>query len=100
MGKLCDSCCQIYINTTSIGMSPKVEESPFGERPPKLSAEHVVFDAVYNPPMTKLLRHAEAAGAKTISGVDMFVRQAAAQFEAWTKLSAPMDVMRRVVEER
>jgi shikimate 5-dehydrogenase len=100
MSKLCDSCCQIYINTTSIGMSPKSDESPFGDAPPKLSAEHVVFDAVYNPPMTKLLQQAEAAGAKTISGVEMFVRQAAAQFEAWTKLPSPLDVMRRVVEER
>jgi shikimate 5-dehydrogenase len=50
--------------------------------------------------MTKLLQQAEAAGAKTIGGIEMFVRQAAAQFETWTNLSAPRDVMRRVVEQR
>jgi shikimate 5-dehydrogenase len=49
---------------------------------------------------TKLLQQAEAAGAKTIGGVEMFVRQAAAQFEAWTGLKAPADVMRRAVEDR
>jgi shikimate 5-dehydrogenase len=98
--KLCDSCCQIYVNTTSIGMAPNVDDSPFGDRVPKLMPDAVVFDAVYNPPKTKLLRQAEAAGAKTVSGVEMFVRQAAAQFEAWTGRPAPVSVMRRVVEQR
>jgi 3-dehydroquinate dehydratase / shikimate dehydrogenase len=100
MAKLCDSCCQIYLNTTSIGMSPNVSESPFGDSPPALTPEHVVFDAVYNPMRTKFLQQAEAAGARTINGVEMFVRQAAAQFEAWTKLRAPIDMMRQVVEQR
>jgi shikimate 5-dehydrogenase len=60
----------------------------------------VVFDTIYNPPKTRLLQHAEAKGAKTIGGIEMFVRQAAAQFEAWTGQPAPTDVMRRVVEQR
>ncbi|HEX8914682.1 MAG TPA: type I 3-dehydroquinate dehydratase [Humisphaera sp.] len=100
MAKLCDSCCQIYLNTTSVGMSPNVDASAFGDRVPDLTPEHVVFDAVYNPVRTKFLQQAEAAGARTINGVEMFVRQAAAQFEAWTKLPAPADVMREVVEAR
>ena len=101
MDKLCDSCCQVYVNTTSVGMHPNVDASPFGENEsPKLSPETVVFDTVYNPPQTKLLKQAEAAGAKTIGGIEMFVRQAAAQFEAWTGLPAPTDVMRGVVERR
>lgn len=98
--KLCDSCCQIYINTTSLGMHPDVAASPFGDRPPTLSPDTLVFDAVYNPPRTKLLEQAEAAGAKTVNGVEMFVRQAAAQFQAWTNLPAPLEVMRSVVEGR
>jgi shikimate 5-dehydrogenase len=49
---------------------------------------------------TKLLQHAESRGAKTIGGVEMFVRQAAAQFNAWTGKPAPTDVMRSVVESR
>ena len=100
MDKLCDSCCHVFINTTSVGMHPNVNESPLGERAPKFTPDTLVFDTIYNPMKTKLLQQAEAAGARTIGGVEMFVRQAAAQFEAWTGLKAPADVMRRVVEER
>jgi 3-dehydroquinate dehydratase/shikimate dehydrogenase len=49
---------------------------------------------------TKLLEQAEAAGAKTIGGVEMFVRQAAGQFQAWTGKEAPTKVMREVIEKR
>ena len=100
LDKLCDSCCQIYINTTSIGMNPNVDGTPFGDSPPDLGPQTLVFDAVYNPPHTKLLRQTDAAGAQTIGGVEMFVRQAIAQFEAWTGLSAPAQTMRAVVEQR
>jgi 3-dehydroquinate dehydratase / shikimate dehydrogenase len=98
--KLCDSCCQVYVNTTSVGMHPNVDASPLGDDPPALTPDKLVFDTIYNPPKTKLLQHAEARGAKTIGGIEMFVRQAAAQFEAWTGQTAPADVMRRVVEHR
>src|SRR6266850_5302212 len=98
--KLCDSCCHIFINTTSVGMWPKVDESPIGDRPPKFESETVVFDTIYNPKKTKLLQQAEEAGAKTIGGVEMFVRQAAGQFEAWTAKEAPKRVMREVIENR
>jgi 3-dehydroquinate dehydratase/shikimate dehydrogenase len=100
MEKLCDSCCQIYINTTPVGMHPKIDESPLGETPPKFDSETLVFDTIYNPMKTKLLQHAEASGAKTIGGVEMFVRQAAAQFEAWTAKPAPRDLMRQTIEAR
>jgi 3-dehydroquinate dehydratase / shikimate dehydrogenase len=100
MDKLCDSCCQVYVNTTSVGMHPSVDASPFGDAAPKLGPDTLVFDTIYNPPTTKLLRQAEAAGAKTIGGIEMFVRQAAAQFRAWTGLDAPTATMRRVVEQR
>ncbi|MEM8495455.1 MAG: shikimate dehydrogenase, partial [Planctomycetota bacterium] len=60
----------------------------------------VVFDTVYNPLNTRFLALAESAGCRTIDGVDMFVRQAAAQFEAWTDRSAPRDAMRSVVLHR
>jgi 3-dehydroquinate dehydratase/shikimate dehydrogenase len=81
-------------------MHPNVSDSPFGDKVPKLNPDTVVFDTVYNPPKTKLLQQAEAAGAKTIGGIEMFVRQAAAQFQAWTGLPAPTETMRRVVEQR
>ena len=60
----------------------------------------LVFDTVYNPIETKLLKQARAAGAKTVGGVEMFVRQAARQFEAWTGKAAPLDLFRRVVASR
>ena len=100
LDKLCESCCQIYLNTTSVGMHPNVDATPFGERLPRLSADTLVFDSVYNPIKTRLLREAEASGAKTIGGVEMFVRQAVAQFEAWTGLPAPANLMRAVVERQ
>jgi 3-dehydroquinate dehydratase/shikimate dehydrogenase len=98
--KICDSCCEIIINTTSVGMHPKVNESPLGEREMDFTADTLVFDTIYNPIETKLLAQAKAAGAKTISGIEMFVRQAAGQFTAWTGKPAPTDVMRQVLENR
>ena len=60
----------------------------------------VVFDAVYNPRRTRLLRDAQAAGCRTVEGLEMFLGQAYVQFELWTGRPAPRDVMRRVLEER
>lgn len=82
----------ILINTTSVGMSPDIEETPVTAdliKPPV-----IVFDIVYNPIETRLLREAEAAGAETISGIDMLVWQGALAFEKWTGLKAPVKVMR------
>lgn len=87
----------LYLNTTSIGMSPQVEQSIFEQGMPKLSKQTLVFDAVYNPPTTKLLRQSEEAGAIVISGLEMFVRQAARQFELWTDRPAPVALMRQTV---
>ncbi len=101
--KLCDSCCQVYINCTPIGMSPNVDASPIdtAATPGKgWGPGTVVFDTIYNPPETRLLREAKAAGCMTISGVEMFVHQAAAQFELWTGHAAPLEVFRAVLNER
>ena len=100
MEKLCDSCCHIFINTTSVGMHPKLDESPLGDRLPNFTPDTLVFDTIYNPMETKLLKQAKAAGAKTVGGVEMFIRQAARQFEAWTGKPAPLDLFRQVVEAR
>jgi 3-dehydroquinate dehydratase/shikimate dehydrogenase len=98
--KIGDSCCQIFLNTTSVGMHPKVDASPLDGLDVTFTPDTLVFDTIYNPIETKLLKQAKAAGAKTVSGVEMFVRQAAAQFEAWTDKAAPTELMRRVVEDR
>ena len=88
---------EIVINCTSIGMHPNVDAAPLEAIPPSVK---VVFDTVYNPIQTRLLRSAQSAGCVTVSGLDMFVNQAVAQFEIWTGASAPREVMRDVVVQR
>jgi len=85
----------ILLNCTPVGMHPKTDASPVPRT--MLHEEMVVYDAVYNPIETLLLRDARAAGCRTVAGIDHFVRQAAEQFEAWTGRPAPLDLMRRTV---
>ena len=74
-------------------MSPNAKASP---APAKLLAKvSMVFDIVYNPIKTRLLKDAAAAGAQTIGGVDMLAWQGALAFEKWTGKKAPLDLMRR-----
>ena len=86
---------EILINCTSIGMYPDMDASPIP--PHVLQGVQVVFDTVYNPIETRLLREAAEAGCRTVCGVDMFVGQAATQFETWTGRQAPRELMRKVV---
>lgn len=85
----------ILANTTSIGMHPNVHETPLSKQ--ALSSYDVVFDAVYTPKVTRLLREAEESGATTVSGMEMFVRQAMGQFELFTGLPAPESLMRQIL---
>ena len=85
----------ILVNATSLGMSPDDEGTPVPAD--LLSASLTVFDVVYNPLQTRLLREAKAAGARTISGLEMLVWQGAIAFEKWTGIKAPVDVMRQSV---
>jgi shikimate dehydrogenase len=83
----------ILVNATSVGMKPDADESPVA--PKLLHPDMAVMDIVYNPMETKLAKHAEAAGAKVVSGVEMLIYQGAASFEIWTGKSAPVEVMRK-----
>ena len=85
----------VIINCTSIGMWPNVEDTPLPD--PRLSDRQVVFDTVYNPIETRLLREARQLGCRTIEGIEMFVNQAAAQFKYWTGQPAPTGVIREVL---
>jgi len=85
----------IMVNTTSVGMSPNIDETPVPAK--LLKPGLVVYDIVYNPIKTRLLREAEAAGAETISGVDMLLWQGALAVEKWTGLKEPIELMREVV---
>ena len=88
----------VLIHCTPIGMSPKAGISCVPSD--VLHRGLTVMDIVYNPRETKLLTDARAAGCRTISGLEMFLHQAAAQFECWTGQSAPTQVMRAVLEAR
>lgn len=83
--------CDILINCTSVGMHPEVNETPFEQH--WLNENMVVFDTVYTPENTLLLKHAKERGCATASGVQMFVRQAARQFELFSGAKAPADHM-------
>ncbi len=83
----------ILINATSVGMNPNIDETPVPGR--LLKPGLIVFDIVYNPIKTRLLREAGEAGAETISGLDMLVWQGALAFEKWTGRKAPVDLMKK-----
>lgn len=70
----------LLINATRVGMTPNEQDTPMP--PDALSRRTLVFDLVYTPPETRLIREAAAAGAPTLGGLDMFKRQAEAQY-AW-----------------
>ncbi|MFZ0393292.1 MAG: shikimate dehydrogenase, partial [Terracidiphilus sp.] len=83
------------INSTPCGMAGSKHALPLDEN--ELDA-NLVFDLVYNPMETPLLRLARARGIPVITGAEMFVQQGARQFEIWTGKAAPEAEMRRVVE--
>lgn len=82
----------VLVNCTPLGMYPRVDESPLAAQ--ALRPGMVVFDTVYNPVQTRLLADAARAGCLVVTGLEMFVRQAARQFELFTGQPAPIDVMR------
>ncbi|TFG64190.1 MAG: shikimate dehydrogenase [Nitrospirales bacterium] len=85
----------LLIHCTPIGMHPKIEHRCV----PKELLHHglTVMDIVYNPLNTQLLQDAQAAGCRTIQGIEMFLHQAVGQFELWTGQPAPIDTMRKIL---
>lgn len=86
----------ILVNCTPIGMHPDVASSPYAKE--KLHVDMIVFDTVYNPENTLLVKQAREAGCFVINGLDMFVRQAAYQYKLFTGVEPPVDVMRKTVK--
>ena len=85
----------VVINCTSVGMCPNIENTPVPSK--SLSDKMVVFDTIYNPIETLLLEDAKKAGAKIVSGVDMFVAQAMEQFVHFTNEKGDQELMRKTV---
>lgn len=86
----------LLVNATPVGTSPDVEASPVPRR--ALPGVGLVYDLVYNPADTRLLRDARAEGCRTLGGLDMLVAQAEAQCRAWTGTPPPHGVMRAAAE--
>ena len=85
----------ILINATSVGMTPEINNTPLPAR--LLNPDLIIFDIVYNPRRTRLIKEAELAGNQTVSGLDMLVWQGALAFEKWTDQQAPIELMKREV---
>lgn len=88
--------CDILINCTPVGMHPNVDESPVSKT--FLKPHVLVFDTVYNPESTLLVKDARARNCQVITGVEMFVRQARLQFYLFTHQEAPPGLMRDVLK--
>jgi len=87
--------CTILVNTTPVGMHPNVDETPYDKA--GLREGMVVFDAVYNPENTLLIKNAKFRKCITVSGVEMFVGQACLQFKLFTGTPASASLMRNTV---
>ncbi|HHW48560.1 MAG TPA: shikimate dehydrogenase [Clostridiaceae bacterium] len=86
----------VIINTTPIGMYPDIDNSPVSVEN-NFSEKHIVYDLIYNPPETKLLKHAKKCGARTLNGLGMLLRQAILAYELITGISVPDDVSSTVI---
>ncbi|HEY0703816.1 MAG TPA: shikimate dehydrogenase [Candidatus Acidoferrales bacterium] len=82
------------VNTTPVGMFPHVNESPLEAR--ELNCR-LLFDLIYRPRLTKLMKLAARRGIEIVSGLDMFIAQGTAQFEIWMGQRAPLKPMRAAV---
>jgi shikimate dehydrogenase len=88
----------ILVDTTPIGMHPHVNDAAIVEAG-QMHEDLVVFDAVYNPNETVLIKEALKAGAKPVYGIKMLLYQGAESFEIWTGKKAPVDEMERALRQ-
>ncbi len=85
----------IIVNTTSIGLYPKMEESPLGDHL-ILDSRQIVYDVIYNPAKTKLLRQAESFGCKTANGLGMLFYQGILAYETWMGIKIPGEILKEL----
>jgi len=86
----------IVVNCTPVGMHPNVDDSPLHQS--YLRPGLIIFDTVYNPETTLLVKNARSRNCQVLTGVDFFVRQAAAQFRLFTGQAPPLETMYKVVK--
>lgn len=85
----------LLVNTTPVGTAPRVDDTPLPAH--LLTGGRLVYDLVYNPGHTRLLRDAAAAGCETLGGLEMLIAQAAVQLATWLRVDPPIDVMRAAI---
>lgn len=83
---------QLIVNTTPLGMTPNIDQSPLPEHV-SLAKNIMIYDLVYNPRETKLVRDARAQGLSATTGLGMLIEQAALGFELWTGQEPPREIM-------
>jgi shikimate dehydrogenase len=88
---------QLIVNTTPVGMTPNTDQSPLPENV-TLSNGYVVYDLVYNPRETKLVRDVRANGLQAVTGLGMLIEQAALAFELWTGENPPREILWNAAE--
>ena len=88
----------LLVNTTPVGMTPNIDQSPLPENP-ELSPHIKIYDLVYNPRETKLVRNARLQGLRATTGLGMLIEQAALAFEKWTGHNPPRDILYSSVVE-
>lgn len=87
----------LIVNTTPLGMTPHTETSPWPDDTP-IPTTAFVYDLVYNPRQTKLIRQAQAAGCRTANGLGMLLQQGALAFRLWTGVEPDVRMMREKLE--
>jgi len=92
------SAVDLLVNATSLGLKPG-DKLPLAEKQFSLKQARAVYDLIYRPVETPLLKAAQKAGCKTANGLGMLLHQGAKAFEIWTGKTAPLDVMRRALEQ-
>jgi shikimate dehydrogenase len=94
------STTEMLVNTTPIGMYPKIDESPIAiDAVKKLSPGAIAYDLIYTPNPTKFLSQAKETGAIAIDGLEMLVQQGAAALKIWLQQDIPVDVMRQALHQ-
>jgi 3-dehydroquinate dehydratase/shikimate dehydrogenase len=86
----------MILNCTPIGMHPNVDESPYDRH--RLRPNMLVFDVVYNPENTLLIKEARSRNCRVVTGVEMFVRQACLQFKLFTNQEGPAELMHDTIK--
>ncbi|PAU94045.1 shikimate dehydrogenase [Aliifodinibius salipaludis] len=90
----------LIVNTTPLGMDPKIDSSPVRDEEKQYLEAKICYDIVYNPVETKFLKQASEAGAQMIDGLEMLIQQGSESFKLWTGYPFPINIVRDTLYEK